>query len=208
MFQLKNIRYKSILSLDDLQIEAHRVTSIVGQSGAGKSTFLKLLNRMIDPDQGEIRLDGLSLSEIDPIKLRRKVVMLGQEPVIFDRDLRENMNIGRRFSEKESLPDEKLQRLLQIVHLHKNLNDDPLQFSGGEKQRVAIGRILAMEADVYLLDEPTSALDEETELDVLRSFVHEIREQNKTVVMVTHSAEAAKEVSDHMITLPKIGEAK
>lgn len=208
MFHLQNVQYKTILSLNDINIAANRVTSIVGQSGAGKSTFLKLLNRMIEPDQGEIWMNNKPLSKIDPVNLRRRVVMLGQEPVIFDGDLRENINIGRHFSEKETLPDEKLQRLLRIVHLHKNLDDDPMQFSGGEKQRVAIGRILSMEADVYLLDEPTSALDEETELDVLRSFIHEMKEQNKTVVMVTHSVEAAKEVSDHIITLSRMGESK
>jgi putative ABC transport system ATP-binding protein len=162
---------------------------------------------MIDPDQGEIIFGGKNLTDIDPIILRRMVVMLGQEPVIFDGDLRQNVNIGRAFSEKEPLSDERLKRLLKIVRLHKNLEDDPMTFSGGEKQRAAIARILAMEADVYLLDEPTSALDEETELDVLTSVVQEMKEQNRTIVMVTHSTEAAKAVSDHIITLFKAGDS-
>lgn len=102
MFLFDKVKYKDILDIDKLRIEKYKVTSIVGQSGSGKTTLLRLLNKLISCDSGEIYYDGKALSSLDSVKLRREVVMLGQEPVVFSGSIKDNLLAGLRFSEKRS----------------------------------------------------------------------------------------------------------
>lgn len=99
MFDLDKVRYKNILSVNSLCIPAGKVTCIIGESGGGKTTLLRLLNKLISPDTGEIRFHGVPLPQINAVMLRRKVAMLSQEPVIFPGTVRENLLAGLRFSE-------------------------------------------------------------------------------------------------------------
>lgn len=201
MIQLKNIVYKDILRIENLQIFDKQITSIVGESGSGKTTLLRLLNKMISPDQGEIFYQSEPISKMDSIQLRRKVVMLPQAPVIFSGTVRDNLLIGRKFSEQSMVTDERLTDILQMVHLKKDLNEEAELLSGGEKQRVALGRVILMNPEVFLLDEPSSALDEETEELIIEKLVQFTREQNKSLIMVTHSKMMAKRYSDRIIEI-------
>lgn len=203
MFHIKNLRYKDILYIDELKIEEKQVTCIIGQSGGGKTTLLKMLNHMLSPDQGEIVYKGRSLFEWNPIALRREVVMLSQQPVMFEGNIRENLNFGRILSEKEPLDDEKLKEALKFVCLQKKLEDDVEQLSGGEKQRLALARIFLMDPEVFLLDEPTSALDKGTEEKIMAAFIRDARKKEKTVIMVTHSDTIPKTYADKVITINK-----
>lgn len=201
MFQLKNVRYKDILKIHKLQISGQQITSIVGESGSGKTTLLRLLNKMISPDQGEVFFQSMPLSRMDSIQLRRKVVMLPQTPAIFSGTVRGNLLIGRKFSEQSTVTDEGLVEILQMVHLKKDLNEEAEKLSGGEKQRVALGRVLLMNPEVFLLDEPSSALDEDTEELIIEKLVQYTQEQNKTLIMVTHSKKIAQRYSDQIIEI-------
>ena len=203
MFHIKNLRYKDILYIDELKIEEKQVTCIIGQSGGGKTTLLKMLNHMLSPDQGEIVYKGRSLFEWNPIALRREVVMLSQQPVMFEGNIRENLNFGRILSEKEPIDDEKLKEALKFVCLQKKLEDDVEQLSGGEKQRLALARIFLMDPEVFLLDEPTSALDKGTEEKIMDAFIRDARKKEKTVIMVTHSDTIPKTYADKVITINK-----
>jgi putative ABC transport system ATP-binding protein len=203
MFHIKNLRYKDILYIDELKIEEKQVTCIIGQSGGGKTTLLKMLNHMLSPDQGEIVYKGRSLFEWNPIALRREVVMLSQQPVMFEGNIRENLNFGRILSEKEPIDDEKLKEALKFVCLQKKLEDDVEQLSGGEKQRLALARIFLMDPEVFLLDEPTSALDKGTEEKIMDAFIRYSKEKEKTVIMVTHSDTIPKTYADKVITINK-----
>ncbi|HLU36737.1 MAG TPA: ATP-binding cassette domain-containing protein, partial [Thermomicrobiales bacterium] len=144
---------------------------------------------------------GTPISEIDPVRLRRQVVMLPQTPVMFDGTIRDNLLIGLEFSEREPVPDDALHRVLEIMDLRKELEDDAATLSGGEKQRVALGRILVMRPDAALLDEPSSALDEGTERAVIGRLADAARERGVTVVMVTHSRPLAEAVADHLVEI-------
>jgi len=98
-----------------------------------------------------------------------------------------------------------------MVELNKNLNDDAEKLSGGEKQRLALGRVILMNPEVFLLDEPSSALDEETENLIIKKLTQYVKENGKTLIMVTHSKAIAKNFSDHIIELSngkivKVGE--
>jgi len=200
MFQINELRVGSILEISALTIVPHAITCITGESGSGKSTFLKLLNRMISPDTGRISYAGKSLEEIDPVLLRRQVVMMAQEPLIFPGTLADNLRMGLRFSEKPAASETDLAEVLELVKLNQPLEKDPLKLSGGEKQRLALGRVLLMKPDVLLLDEPSASLDDETEHLVLQRVVDRVRQQQQTMVMVTHSKSMAASMGErHLV---------
>jgi putative ABC transport system ATP-binding protein len=119
MFDFKNVSYKNILSIDKLHIPKYKITCIVGESGSGKTTLLRLLNRLISPDSGEILYNQKSLSEANPVDLRRQLVMLPQTPAIFEESVKDNLLIGLKFSEKPLASDDKLYEILNLVHLKK-----------------------------------------------------------------------------------------
>lgn len=202
MFELNNLKYKDILEIDHLEIYKGEITCIVGRSGGGKSTFLKLLNNMISPDHGNIKFEGENIEEYNPIKLRREILMLPQNPVIFSGTIRDNFTITLQYNGLDSQNDAKYNDLLKKVGLsNQNLDSSAEKLSGGEKQRLALARILLLDPDILLLDEPSSALDEETEELIIDMVVNFINQKNGTLVMVTHSKEIAKKYADRIITI-------
>lgn len=203
MFSFKEVKYKDILNIKSLTLKKHTVTSIVGQSGSGKTTLLRLLNKLISCDSGEIFYNNQPLSSIKSVDLRREVVMLPQTPAIFNGSIKDNLLIGLKFSEKSPVSDEKLHKMLKLVNLQKELSQDAEKLSGGEKQRVALARVILMEPEVLLLDEPSSALDEETEHMIIEALVNYTKENNKTLIMVTHSKKVASRFSDEIIEIKK-----
>ncbi len=201
MFHLKNVRFKNILNIKDLAIEAGKITCIIGESGSGKTTLLKLFNHLINFEQGQIYYQGKDLKALDAVNLRRKVILVPQNPVIFPGTLRDNLQIGLLFSKKEPASD---QRLLEEIHklgLYKELDDQTGTFSGGEKQRLALARVMLMDPEVLLLDEPTSALDDNTVDIVMERILDYGKSRGKTLVMVTHSRQLAQMAGHIIITL-------
>ena len=196
MFYIKNLKFKSILDIEEMNIEEYKITSIVGKSGSGKTTLLKMLNKMLTPDSGQILYKGKNILETNAIDLRRQVVMLGQTPAIFPGTIRDNLLIGRKFTNKESLPEDDLLRVMKKVELDKPLDGDGEELSGGEQQRVALARVILSDPEVFLLDEPSSALDSVTERLIIKSLVDYTRENYKTLIMVTHSRDIGNEFSD------------
>jgi putative ABC transport system ATP-binding protein len=201
MFNIYNIRYKDILEIDNLSLPPERVTCITGESGSGKTTLLKLLNRLISPDRGEITFGGRPLTEIDPVALRRQAVMLPQVPSVFAGNVRDNLQVGLLFAEKPPATEESMLQVLEQLSLKKGLSDDPEKFSGGERQRLALARVLLADPPVLLLDEPSASLDEGTEHTVISRLVAIAGARAKTLVMVTHSGAIAREFADYLVEL-------
>ncbi|MCZ0702947.1 putative ABC transport system ATP-binding protein [Natronobacillus azotifigens] len=201
MFLLKEVSYKDILTIKNLHIPKQKITCIVGESGSGKTTLLRLLNRLTSYDSGEIFYQNQLIKDIDPVELRRNVVMLPQTPAIFSGTIKDNLLIGLKFSEKTMPTDQQLGDMLKLVHLKKDLDQDAEKLSGGEKQRVALGRVILMQPEVLLLDEPSSALDEETEHTIIEALVNYSKENKKTLIMVTHSTKLASEFADEIIKI-------
>jgi putative ABC transport system ATP-binding protein len=201
MFRLNEVKYKHILDIKDLDIKKSKVTCIVGESGSGKSTLLRLLNKLISCDSGEIFYEDKPLKIVDSVELRRNVVMLPQVPVIFPVTVGDNLLIGLKFAEKPAVDDERLHQILKMVHLNKELSDDSGKLSGGEKQRLALGRVVLLDPGVFLLDEPSSALDEETERTIIEKLVVYIKDTSKTLIMVTHSKKIARDYSDSIVEI-------
>lgn len=203
LFHLQDVRFLDVLHVDELTIERGKTTCIVGTSGAGKSTLVRLLNRMNPLTSGTITYEGVDLETIDPVALRRDVVMLAQTPLLFKGTVEENVQKGVQFAEKEEKTKDEMARALETVSLAIDGATDVAKLSGGEKQRVALARVLLMDPNVYLLDEPTSALDPGTEEEVMRAFLEEAKRRQQTVLIITHSRDVAEQFADRIITVEK-----
>lgn len=200
MFLLKDIKFKNILDIENLEINENVVTVVKGESGAGKSTTLKLLNNVISPDSGVVMYNGVDVNNINPITLRREVIMQSQFPTIFPGNVRENLNIIFTLRGEEGLSDEKLLKAMEIVNLKKDLNDDAQNLSGGEKTRLSIARLFLVSPEVFLLDEPGASLDSKTEEILMNNVIAEIKKRNKTLIFISHSKNP-EIISDEIITL-------
>jgi putative ABC transport system ATP-binding protein len=201
MYRLEDVKYKDIIYIESLEILPQKITCILGESGGGKTTLIKLLNKMISPTSGDIFYKEKSLKKTDSVELRRDVVMLSQSPGIFPGSVRENLLIGLKFSEKDPADDSELVEIMKKVHLYKSLDDVAENLSGGEKQRVALGRVMLMDPKILLLDEPSSALDEKTERNIIKEVTDYVKTKNKTLIMVTHSKEIARDPADEIIEM-------
>ncbi len=200
MFKLKDIKFKNILDIENLEIHENVVTIVKGESGSGKSTMLKLLNNIISPDSGVVMYNGVDVNNINPITLRRDVIMQSQFPNIFPGNVRENLNIIFTLRGEEGLDDEKLLKALEIVNLKKDLTDDAQNLSGGEKTRLSIARLFLVEPEVFLLDEPGASLDSKTEEILMNNVISEIKKRNKTLIFISHS-DNPEMITDEIITM-------
>jgi putative ABC transport system ATP-binding protein len=200
MFEVRNIKFKEILDIQSLRINKP-ITCILGPSGSGKTTLLRMLNCLTVPDKGIILYNNQDLSEIDTVKLRRNVVMLGQTPVIYNGSIEDNLQIGLAFSKKLPASKAAMTETLKRVELNKELSDRCSNLSGGEKQRLCLARVMLMDADTYLLDEPSAALDKETEQFIIDNFSKFVLENKKELIMVTHSEQIAKKFPNSIIRI-------
>jgi putative ABC transport system ATP-binding protein len=203
MFKLENVKFKDIIEIDKLTIEDNKITAVLGPSGGGKTTFLKLLNNMISADSGKIYYKNRLIEDYDPVKLRRKVVMLPQDPQVFKGSIKDNFQLTEELTAKEYSEEDVYKRLLKKVSLEKNLFDAAEKLSGGERQRLALARVMLLEPDTLLLDEPSSSLDMETEEKIIDMVVKYARNNCRTMIMVTHSPDIADEFADRIINIKK-----
>ncbi len=201
MFELKQVRFKEVLSIDHLKLQNNKISCIVGPSGSGKTTLLRLLNKMICPDEGKIYFQGRDLDQLNAVQHRRQATMLSQNPIMYPGTIKDNLLMGLKFQEKPMPDEDQMYETLKAVSLKKTLDQPVNELSGGEKQRLALGRILLMQPLVYLLDEPSASLDEATEDFIIHSIVAEAKKQSKALIMVTHSNAVAKKYADHLITM-------
>jgi putative ABC transport system ATP-binding protein len=201
MFKLKDVKFKDILNVKDIELEEKMITAILGSSGGGKTTFLKLLNNMITADQGMIRYKDKEIESYDPVKLRREVVMLPQDPKIFKGTIKENFELTEEITGNKASKKLNYNELLNKVSLTQNIDDSADNLSGGEKQRLALARVMLLEPKVLLLDEPSSSLDKITEEKIINMVVDYAKENNRTLIMVTHSPEIAEKFADKIINI-------
>ena len=180
--------------VEDANFEVHagEVLSIVGPSGSGKSSLMRLLNRLDEPTRGTVYLQGTDYRQIPPRELRRKLGMVTQRPFLFPGTVEQNLQFGPAQSGK-ILDREAVNDLLSRVGLPSYGERNVANLSGGEAQRVSLARTLANAPLILLLDEPTSALDEPAKLGIESLIAHIVHAQGITCVMVTHdNAQAAR----------------
>lgn len=201
MFKLKKVRFKDILSIQQLEIKENIVTAILGSSGGGKTTFLKLLNNIISADQGIIKYKNKDIENYDPVKLRREVVMLPQDPEIFAGSIKDNFKITEEITANSLSENIEYKRLLTKVSLSQSLDVKADNLSGGEKQRLALARVMLLDPQVLLLDEPSSSLDKKTEIKIIKMVVDYVKENKKKLIMVTHNSDIAARFAEQIINI-------
>lgn len=192
-----------VLNGIDVDIQKGECVCVIGPSGSGKSTFLRCLNLLEKPEEGEIYINGQDIMDpkLNVDKYRENLGMVFQHFNLFpNMTVKQNITLApvrlKKWTKEEA--DTKAIELLRRVGLECKADTYPNKLSGGQKQRVAIARALAMNPEVMLFDEPTSALDPEMVgevLDVMKSLVKE----GMTMVVVTHEMGFAKNVSDRVI---------
>ena len=185
LFELQGVRFLDVFTAS-VAIPAGETTLIRGRSGSGKSTLLRMLNRMTIPSHGNVLYRGRDLTGIEPVEIRRRVVMLSQTPVLFGGSVRDEAIAGRRFASLPEIDDRTIREALDAVQLAKELDDVPTNFSGGERQRLCLARVLLMDPPVLLLDEPTVGLDSETE-EAVFACIRDWRDDGRSVVAASHS---------------------
>lgn len=201
VFSLKDVLYREILSIPMLEIPAGSLFGITGKSGSGKTTLLRLLNNMISCEQGEISYFRENILNIDPVALRRKVVMVPQSSYIFPKTVRENIRLAFYFNYKKPPAQDEMEQLLSVLGMPGMLDRDTFDMSGGEKQRLALARALLLDPETLLLDEPTAALDEDNAGVVVGILAQWIQKTGKSVVMVSHAADIIRKHADFMLNL-------
>ncbi|MEV4656044.1 amino acid ABC transporter ATP-binding protein [Micromonospora sp. NPDC049301] len=182
----------------DLIVPRGATACVIGPSGSGKSTLLRTINRLIEPDQGDVLLDGRSVLGDDPDALRQRVGMVFQQFNLFPHmSVLRNVTLAlrrlRKLGEDEAEAVARAQ--LELVGLAGKADSRPAQLSGGQQQRVAIARALALRPEVMLFDEATSALDPELVKGVL-GVMADLSAGGMTMVVVTHEMGFARQVAD------------
>jgi ATP-binding cassette subfamily B protein len=190
----------------DFSVEPGETVALVGPSGAGKSTIVQLLLRFFDPEQGQITIDGVAISDMNRADFRKDIALVPQDPVIFADSARENIRFGR-----PDATDEEIEAAARAAAAHEFLMELPdgydtfvgergVMLSGGQKQRIAIARAILRDAPILLLDEATSSLDSESERAV-QSAVDEMA-ANKTTLIVAHRLATVKK-ADRILVFEK-----
>ena len=196
----RTVGSKVILRDMSFDVTAGELLGIVGASGSGKSSLLRLLNRLDEPTSGTVFLDDQDYRQLPPRELRRRVGMVTQRPYLFPGDVASNLRFGPA-QRGETVPDEEIAQLLQRVGLPGFASQDVSVLSGGEQQRVSLARTLANRPEMLLLDEPTSALDEASKMGIEKLIVSLARDHGLTCVMVTHDRDQARRMCQGVILL-------
>ena len=199
----KNFGDLKVLKNISTTVNKGEIISIIGPSGSGKSTFLRCINKLEEPTEGHIYIDGMDLMDknTDINKIRERVGMVFQHFNLFpNMTVLENLTLSPVMVKKESKEEAEKYALylLEKVGLSDKANSYPTQLSGGQKQRIAIARALAMKPEVILFDEPTSALDPEMIKEVL-DVMRDLAKEGMTMLIVTHEMGFARNVGNRIL---------
>lgn len=195
-----------VLDNFSLTIPAGQKIAIVGSSGAGKTTFVRLLLRLFNISSGKIMIDGINIEDVTQENLREQIAFVPQDPVLFHRTLKENIRYGKR-----DASDEEVFNAARLAHCDKFIDKLPngyetyvgergIKLSGGERQRVAIARAILKNAPILILDEATSSLDSHSE-SLIQDALHNLI-QGKTTIVIAHRLSTIKEM-DRIIVIEK-----
>lgn len=196
----KSYKDKKVLNNVSFQIETGTITTIIGESGCGKTTTLKMINRLIEPTQGKITIKDEDISKMNPIKLRRKIGYVIQQTGLFPHmTVRENIELISKLENKNRKKiKERTLEMMDMVALNPDefLDRYPSELSGGQQQRIGIARAFATDPEIILMDEPFSALDPVTRVSLQDELISLQEKFHKTIVFVTHDMDEAIKISD------------
>ncbi|RDU36656.1 phosphate ABC transporter ATP-binding protein [Neobacillus piezotolerans] len=200
VIHLEHVHYSvgSVKIIKDITgyISKGKITALVGPSGAGKTTLFRLINGLISPTKGQIRISGNHIEEYEPTELRRNVGLALQNATMLSGTIYKNLALPRTLK-KETLSEDEAAELLASVGLEKDLlKRDVKDLSGGQRQKVSIARTLVNRPKILLLDEITSSLDRVSKQEIEELIVRINKEFHVTVMWITHNLEQAIHIGD------------
>jgi len=202
---VKKYRTKTIIKPFSLEIEAGQLVVFIGPSGCGKTTLLKMINKLIQPSSGKIFVNGIDISTMNPIELRRNIGYVIQNTGLFPHmSIKENLElIPKLKGEDPASIAQKTGELLELVGLDPKefLHRYPRELSGGQQQRIGVARAFSTNSDIILMDEPFSALDPVTRSSLQDELFQMQKELNKTIIFVTHDMDEAIKIADKICIL-------
>lgn len=196
---------KNVLRDVNLKVEDKKVIGIIGPSGGGKSTLLRLLAGIEEADQGSIAINGSRISKENMNIYHKKIGFVFQNHSLFPHlSVLKNITLilEKVHKENKANAETKAKKLLEKFGLMEHIHKKPAQLSGGQSQRVSIVRSLSINPDILFFDEPTSALDPILTFEVLETIL-KLREEEKDFIIVTHEIGFAKEVADYIVFIDK-----
>ena len=196
----RTVSDKILVADASFSIQTGEVLAIVGPSGSGKSSLLRLLNRLDEPTSGTVYVEGIDYRQIEPRQLRRKLGLVTQRPFLFPGKVSGNVQFGPRQG-GEVLSEKDVDDLLSRVGLDGFGSRDVATLSGGEAQRVSLARTLANSPLVLLLDEPTSALDDASKAEVESLVKDVVSERRLTCIVVTHDRAQAVRLAQRALSM-------
>jgi len=197
----KNLSFNEMINYKDIEIIKNKFNFIVGKSGTGKSTLLRLFNGTLSSSSGNIFYLEKDISEIDTIILRKEVSLVSQSVYLFDTSIRENFKQFYEYRDLNIPSEEEMQYFLDICCISFSLDSDCTTMSGGERHRIYIAIFLSLKPKVLMLDEPTSALDKHNSQNVMYNILSYCKKNDITVIAVSHDASITDKFADNVITI-------
>jgi len=202
--QFKGVIYNAVDHVS-LSIEHGELITILGSSGCGKTTLLKMINRLYEPDEGSIEFFGVDISNTDPVEFRRKIGYVIQQVGLFPHmTIADNIaTVPKILKWHKAKIDARVEELLKLVDLEPSefKNRYPAQLSGGQQQRAGLARALAVNPDVMLLDEPFGAIDAITRINLQDELLKIYRASKKTFLFVTHDINEAFKLGSRVLIM-------
>ena len=204
IFTKENIKAVNSVSF---KLGKGQIGCLIGTSGCGKTTTLKIINRLIEPTSGQIFVNNINANSSDPIKWRRKIGYVIQKAGLLPHlTVKQNISLLSKILKRDKdFINTRVRELMDIVNMpyDKYCDRYPAELSGGQQQRVGIARALMEDPPVMLMDEPFSALDPITKRDLYEEFIHLNQKLNKTILLVTHDIDEASKLGDKIILMDK-----
>ena len=186
----------------DMVMPSRKITVLVGSSGSGKTTILRMINRMVDATSGAVEIDGQNVRELEPVRLRRSIGYVMQNSGLLPhRKVVDNIaTVPLLRGQKRATARARALELMDTVGLDRGLADRyPAQLSGGQQQRVGVARGLAVDPNILLMDEPFGAVDPLVRAELQQELLHLQKDLDKTVVFVTHDIDEAFLLGDKIV---------
>ena len=183
----RNLIFKNFLYYPDICVEKKTVTFITGESGSGKTTLFKMLNGTVSPSTGEILFHNTSIVGLNKVQLRRKILLVKQNPYLFNESICPSQASITNF--------------LKLCCIQVDLNTPCINMSGGEQQRIFLSIGLSLMPEVLLLDEPTSALNKELSNNIIKNIIEFTKQQGITLLIISHDVELQNIYAEEIIKI-------